>query len=104
MTRKHKYWIFRYASSRGTDCRRGFFFKNTLTNKEALDYAIAWAEKCSAGTACQEYTVTVRPIKYISKAKARKSLIELGKKKTIIENKYKDANAIDSMIEYRNYT
>jgi hypothetical protein len=88
---KATYWIMRYASNRGTDQRICVALAAGTKRSAALEVAKDWAERATAGTACHEYTVTVRRVKIPPRTELLKRWERLCKSKRIIEDRWSDA-------------
>lgn len=81
------YWIFRYFSSRGTDERLCAEMTAGTKATDALESAKGWAERQTAGSACHEYTVTVKRIGHIPK---RREWLKEWRRRCDVYNKARD--------------
>lgn len=100
MPAKFKLFIFRITSSRGTDFRRAVKLRPDITRKEVLEVADDWSERETAGTACREYTVSVRSVKPIQAGPWQKKWTLACKRYRKAKDARDDLSAIRTPLDY----
>lgn len=94
---KETYWLFRYrSSSRGTDVRICAKMKKGTTIGDAIEVARAWAYDATSGSACHEYTVSVRKVKPIGRREWLRKWDKVCKAYEKIKGQRDDLRAIGS--------
>jgi hypothetical protein len=97
-------FMLRYRSNRGTDQKIVVALSRGTTDKQALEVAKEWAERSTAGTACQEYTVTVKRLKPLTERSWRKKWATICKRKQAVDDEYSTLRAMRSAYDWsKNY-
>lgn len=100
-TKRGAYFIFRYASNRGTDTRICVRLPDGTTIAEALERAKEWAESATQGTACRDYVVQCWAVEMPVLREWQRAWKQAVEAKREADAKFADLRAMRSPCDWR---